>query len=854
MMRLKKWIALWSTLLLIVSILPVMPVQAEEISAVEQAKLCVDNILTAAPAPEYYTFSEKLADEVDQLGKLLQNLLSTSEIDELNTYVAEKTTTEISGEDGTSTSLTKYQSVQKFYQDYADAQNAALKELVKPIHEAVSTMLANTLTRASYTAVKDRYEKSTAHVKAAVDADDVNVISQIHELLDLVDSADRSFLRIEMLKASSSSTEYPLFLQDVQSAKTAYGLYESKFAELRGYTKYAKCLAKAMKNSLFVNYDKFQKAQLIADVEQAYDKLGSFSVLDNSAKEKLDVLQEAVKAGAASTFTLSVYDYYRGEQIQRVLTQYRNIVTFEQMMALTAATPANKTELTAALHAYNYYKQQLTEDEQKLVMPEIVKKMNQAVLFNTNCEEVKKQIDQIGVAVSDAEFTAFTQRYETAYREYRLFVNTYGGICNISDLITNLSTLDEATDRLEMLKSIRQIEETDDALMCSKKLQIESLLNTYERLDADKKTAIYNIVSLKEINADVQIASALRLQIDTIQSGEGGYSLLDEDVVKKMRTDYEQMTDRQKRYFGSFYLNQLSAIESQLDVENRNAALRVSSLINHIGTVNVAAKGRIENARKAYDALSAAQKVYVTNVLTLQAAETAFGKLELSIAKAKVSSLGSYRYSGNALTPSVNVELNGVKLVQDIDYSVTYLSNKNVGTAKAVIRGKGAYKNAIVKSFTIYPETLASAAVKGCKAKYSYTGKEIKPIIQLVWNGKVLKKNTDYTILYKNNKKRGVAGIIVSGAGNYSGTLTTFFTIVRASVKKAKVVGLNTSYEYTGKAIKPNVTVKIDGRKLKKKTDYILSYRKNKKKGTALLYVKGVGNYSGTKKLKFKIH
>ena len=39
-----------------------------------------------------------------------------------------------------------------------------------------------------------------------------------------------------------------------------------------------------------------------------------------------------------------------------------------------------------------------------------------------------------------------------------------------------------------------------------------------------------------------------------------------------------------------------------------------------------------------------------------------------------------------------------------------------------------------------------------------------------------------------------------------------------------------------------------------KKTDYILSYRKNKKKGTALLYVKGVGNYSGTKKMKFKIH
>lgn len=93
-----------------------------------------------------------------------------------------------------------------------------------------------------------------------------------------------------------------------------------------------------------------------------------------------------------------------------------------------------------------------------------------------------------------------------------------------------------------MLKSIRQIEETEDALMCSKKLQIESLLNAYASLDEDKQAAIYNIDSLREINADVQVASALRIQVDTLRSGEGGYSLLDEDTVKKLRADYEQMT------------------------------------------------------------------------------------------------------------------------------------------------------------------------------------------------------------------------------------------------------------------------------------------------------------------------
>ena len=59
----------------------------------------------------------------------------------------------------------------------------------------------------------------------------------------------------------------------------------------------------------------------------------------------MDVLQDAVDAGAASNFSLSVYDYYRGEAIQYVLTQYRNIETFEEMIALTSETPKNKQNL-----------------------------------------------------------------------------------------------------------------------------------------------------------------------------------------------------------------------------------------------------------------------------------------------------------------------------------------------------------------------------------------------------------------------------------------------------------------------------------------------------------------------------
>jgi len=58
---------------------------------------------------------------------------------------------------------------------------------------------------------------------------------------------------------------------------------------------------------------------------------------------------------------------------------------------------------------------------------------------------------------------------------------------------------------------------------------------------------------------------------------------------------------------------------------------------------------------------------------------------------------------------------------------------------------------------------------------------------------------------------------------------------------------------YTGKALKPAVTVKYGSKTLKKGIDYTISYRKNKAVGVATVTVKGKGNYTGTKKATFKI-
>ena len=62
------------------------------------------------------------------------------------------------------------------------------------------------------------------------------------------------------------------------------------------------------------------------------------------------------------------------------------------------------------------------------------------------------------------------------------------------------------------------------------------------------------------------------------------------------------------------------------------------------------------------------------------------------------------KYTGKAITPSVDVSVDsasGTYLFKDIDYTLTYKNNINVGTATVIIKGKDtlykykirAYKN-----------------------------------------------------------------------------------------------------------------------------------------------------------------
>ena len=113
-------------------------------------------------------------------------------------------------------------------------------------------------------------------------------------------------------------------------------------------------------------------------------------------------------------------------------------------------------------------------------------------------------------------------------------------------------------------------------------------------------------------------------------------------------------------------------------------------------------------------------------------------------------------------------------------------------------------------------------------------------------------KGKDYTLSYGENTNAGKGSVKISGKGNYTGTISKTFTINKRSVSTLSYNSLSTR-TYTGKAIKPSITVKYGKTTLKNGRDYTLSYGKNVATGKGTVKITGKGNYSGTITRSFKI-
>ena len=154
----------------------------------------------------------------------------------------------------------------------------------------------------------------------------------------------------------------------------------------------------------------------------------------------------------------------------------------------------------------------------------------------------------------------------------------------------------------------------------------------------------------------------------------------------------------------------------------------------------------------------------------------------------------SYTYDGKVKAPSVVVkDSKGNTLKKDTDYTVTYASGrKNAGTYKVTIKMKGKYSGTKTLTFKINPAKSTTCKFSLSDTTYTYDGKTKTPTVTVKNSaGKVLKKNTDYTVSFsgKSRKAVGTYKVTIKMKGNYTGTKTLTFKINPAKTTVSKVTG-----------------------------------------------------------------
>ena len=141
----------------------------------------------------------------------------------------------------------------------------------------------------------------------------------------------------------------------------------------------------------------------------------------------------------------------------------------------------------------------------------------------------------------------------------------------------------------------------------------------------------------------------------------------------------------------------------------------------------------------------------------------------------------SYTYDGREKKPVPLVKLDGEKLTKDVDYTVSYTNNTQVGTANVIIKGIGNCEGEKSMAFSIVKRGATVTSISRCTISIEpvvyFDGTEKTPKVTVTHGDIQLEEGVDFTVNYVNNVDEGVAFALISGLGAYTGSADRTFII-----------------------------------------------------------------------------
>ena len=232
-------------------------------------------------------------------------------------------------------------------------------------------------------------------------------------------------------------------------------------------------------------------------------------------------------------------------------------------------------------------------------------------------------------------------------------------------------------------------------------------------------------------------------------------------------------------------------------------------------------------------------------------------------------------------------------LTYNVDYTISYKNNTNVGEATIKVSGKANYSGTIQSTFSIEPLNIAGDSFSASDIILKYTGEVQLGTTSLVYyNGSkkvTLKADTDYIYVYPNTDDEAADydstafvgkedadrnyTVTIIGKGNYTGTRTFTETIVVAdkvfiSEASATISAINYDARNESGFVCPVPVLRYGGKVLtgytkdsyedlseeeKSQADYTYYYLENDHAGTGYVVFEGRNGFTGTKTSSFTI-
>lgn len=232
-------------------------------------------------------------------------------------------------------------------------------------------------------------------------------------------------------------------------------------------------------------------------------------------------------------------------------------------------------------------------------------------------------------------------------------------------------------------------------------------------------------------------------------------------------------------------------------------------------------------------------------------------------------------YNADRQTPEIVVynKTSQLKLLEGVDYSLSYGENINAGKGSVTVIGIGNYEKEKTLTFKINKAKLQDndTVIRLDKDKYIYEGSAITPEETVIFKtgtaNLTLQKGTDYKVSLKNNNKVGEGTITITGLDpNFTGSVSQKFKIVDSPY--TPITDKSIAIDFFDPALNKTRTTVYNGEwqtpemlvynkdtleKLEEGVDYKTKYGENLNAGKGNVTIIGIGNFTKEKTVTFTI-